>query len=821
MRVSYEWLGTMVDLPADPADLVKELIRTGTEVEAVERVGADLDHVVVGRVVSCEPHPNSDHMHVTMVDVGDKNTDADGNPAPLQIVCGAPNVVDAECVAVAMIGAELPGGVKIKKSKLRGIESCGMNCSQRELGIGSEHEAGIMLLPADAPVGMPISDYLGIADTVIDCEITPNRPDCLSMTGFATEVGAVLEEPVAIELPAVQKEVRPASKDLVTVAIDDPELCSRYVARVVKNVKIGPSPEWLAQRVTAAGSRPINNVVDVTNYVMYLTGQPLHAFDLGKLQDRGGKRSVVVRAAHEGEQIETLDGQVRHLTPDMAVITDGGETPIALAGVMGGMNSEIDDTTTEVLLESACFSPGHTSRTSRDLGLMSEASIRFERQVDAAGCAEVADVAAALFEACCGAEVCKGAVDVYPEPVKATSITLRPNRVRQLCGADIPTDFMVSCLARLGCAVVPGKPGQPLEVVPPTTRPDLTRECDLIEEVLRLWGMGRVEPTIPAARNHTGGLTEAQQREKLVGKRLRAGGLNETLTYNFATTGDLERLRMTDAGRGEPVVILNPLTNDQGEMRRSIIPGLLRSVAFNIDHGEPDVALYEQGRLFFGREDQAQPDEPNYVAAVMAGQWRQDGWDQRFEPFSFFDAKGQIESLADALKIDRLRFKTADPDKYSWLQPGRAAEVLVGKERIGWCGNIHPLALADFGIDAEVVAFELDQDKLLAHAQEFRQYQDIPTLPGVEVDLALVVDEDVDYETCVQRVKSAGGKLLEDVRLFDVYRDPVRVGPGKKSMAFALTFRSPDRSLTSEEVDKTMAKLVQKVQRSLGAEVRS
>ena len=394
MRISYEWLKTMVDVPEDPSKLVDEFVRTGTEVEAVERVGADLDHVVTAQVVSKKPHPDSDHMFVCLVDVGEKNLGADGKPEPLQIVCGAQNFNEGDHIVTAMIGAVLPGDVKIKKSKLRGVVSMGMNCSERELGLGNDHD-GIMILPPDAPVGMDFTDYRGMSDTVIDCEITPNRPDCLSMCGMAVEVAAMLDEDTHIELPRVQSECGPDAHDLVDVAIDDPELCQRYTARVVRNVKIGPSPEWLARRVIAAGSRPINNVVDVTNYVMYLTGQPLHAFDLGKLTERDGKRHIVVRAAADGEQLETLDGVERTLTPDMAVITDDGKTPVALAGVMGGMNSEIDEHTTDVLLESATFSSGHVSRTSRNLDLMSEASIRYERQVDGANCANVAEIAAA------------------------------------------------------------------------------------------------------------------------------------------------------------------------------------------------------------------------------------------------------------------------------------------------------------------------------------------------------------------------------------------------------------------------------------------
>lgn len=818
MRISYEWLKTMVDVPENPSELVDEFVRTGTEVEAVERVGADLDHVVTAKVISKQPHPDSDHMYVCQVDVGEKNLGADGKPEPLQIVCGAQNFNEGDHIVTAMIGAVLPGDFKIKKSKLRGVASMGMNCSERELGLGNNHD-GIIILPKDAPVGMDFTDYRGMSDTVIDCEITPNRPDCLSMCGMAVEVSAMLDEDTHIELPRVQAECGPDAHDLVDVAIDDAELCQRYTARVVRNVKIGPSPEWLARRVIAAGSRPINNVVDVTNYVMYLTGQPLHAFDLGKLTERDGKRHIVVRAAHEGEKLETLDGVERTLTPDMAVITDDGKCAVALAGVMGGMNSEIDENTTDVLLESATFSSGHVSRTSRNLDLMSEASIRYERQVDGANCANVAEIAAALFEQCCGAEVCPGTVDVYPVAVPAPVIDFRPDRARMLCGADVPDEFMKTRLARLGCKVEPAGEGH-LTVTAPTNRPDLTREVDLIEEVCRLWGEGDITPTLPAAKNHAGGLTVEQRRVRLIGQTLRACGLSETSTYCFADPNDLVKLGITDEGRGIPVKIINPLVADQSQMRQSMLPGLVRSVAYNLDHGVPNVALYEIGRVFYGHENKSQPDEPSFVAGVMAGKRADDAWNQKFGEYDFFDAKGAVESLLDALRLTKVRFKVAEPGQYPWLQPGRAAEVLSQGEVIGWVGNIHPANLQKVGVDVPVVAFELSVEHLLRLAKKELPYVDVPTLPGVTHDLAIVVDEDVTYEQLVQRITSAGGKLLADVRLFDVYRDRVRVGEGKKSMAFSLTYRAADRTLTSEEVEKAHEKLVKKVLRATGGEVR-
>ena len=820
MRVSYTWLKSMIDVPEDPHELAAEFIRTGTEVEAVETVGQSLHDVVTGKIVSKEPHPDSDHLWVTKVDVGPANLGADGEPELLQIVCGAQNFEAGDHVVVALVGAELPGGVKIKKSKLRGVVSCGMNCSARELGFGKDHD-GIMILPEDAPLGVPFEQYEGLSDVVLDCEITPNRPDCLSMVGIARETGAVLDRDFHVELPAVQRECGDPADKVVTVELADEGLCDRYAMRVVRNVKVGPSPDWMVQRLASAGIRTINNVVDVTNYVMMLTGQPLHAFDMDAFEaDESGMRHVVVRAAEEGERFTTLDQQERTLSAGMGLITDNGR-PVALAGVMGGLNSEIEEHSTDVLIESACFDAGRTSHTSRDLGLISDASLRFERQVDAEGCVQVADVAAALIEQVAGGEVAPGVVDVYPAPKERPALTLRFARVDAICGAAIDPSFTERALTRLGCSVAPGADAGSLAVVPPSFRPDLEREIDLIEEVLRLWGMDRVEATIPGARNHVGGLTYEQRLLRKIGRVLRACGLNETSTYSFAAPGDLERIGMSDEGRGVPVRLMNPLVAEQTEMRRSLIPGLLASVDYNEAHSNPDVQLYEMGTLFFGREHASQPKERMYVAAVMSGAMGKVTATQPFLPLRFFDGKGIVEELLAQLRVKKVRFRPVDADEYRFLQPGRAAEVLAGGVSLGWVGEIHPEARAAMHVSVPVTAFELSVDALLKCAHPQGKYVEFSNFPSVDIDLAIVVDEEVTCETLEQRLRSAGGKLLTDVRLFDVYRDDERVGAGKKSMAFALTYRSDDHTLTSEEVDRVHQRLVKKVCAAVGGEVRS
>ena len=824
MKVSYDWLSTMVELPEDPAELSREFIRTGTEVESIETVGEAFDHVVTAQVLSKTAHPDSDHLWVCSVDVGANNVDAEGNSEPLQIVCGAQNFNEGDHIVTAMVGAVLPGDVKIKKGKLRGVVSMGMNCSARELGLSSDHE-GIWILPQDAPVGMPLSQYLGSSDVVLDCEITPNRPDCLSMIGIAREVGAIYDRDFSVELPQVREESGASAEDTVSVALLDEGLCDRYVARVVRNVKVGPSPDWLVQRLNACGVRTHNNVVDITNYVMMLTGQPLHAFDLSAFEERDGKRAVAVRAAHEGEQFRTLDDVERTLSAGMGLIATGeaGATPVALAGVMGGMDSEVTDATVDVLIESACFNAGRTSHTSRDLALISDASIRFERQVDETGCVDVANIACALIEELAGGAVAPGCVDVYPAPRTVEPVTLRLARVHAICGAAIEPAFIEKTLGRLGCTVACAGEGEDLvyTVTPPTFRPDLPREIDLIEEILRIWGMGRVEATIPAAKNHIGGLTREQRLTRKVGQVLRSCGLNETMNFSFAAPGDLERIGMTAEGRGCAVELMNPLVAEQTEMRRSLIPGLLQSVEFNITHSTANVQLYEIGTLFFGRENASAPKEREAVAGVMSGAMGDVTWNYKPMPLRFFDGKGVVEELLEQLRIPKVRFREATGDAYAFLQPGRCAEVLSGGAVLGWVGEIHPDAREAYGIDIPVVAFELNLDAMLASAGTQEAYREFSQFPSVEHDLAIVVNEDVTCEDLERRLRSAGGKLLVGVRLFDVYRDKERVGEGKKSMAFALTYRSDDHTLTSEEVEKAHSKLVTKVCKATGGEVRS
>ena len=815
MRVSLKWLSEYVDVPSDVKAFCDRLDLTGTGVEGVEKTGEAFDGVVVGAVLTCEPHPDSDHMHVVTVDVG-----AD---EPVQIVCGAPNIVAGIKVPVACVGAVLPGDLKIKKSKLRGVVSCGMCCSQRELGMGSDH-AGIWVLPEDAPAGQPIAEYLGMGDTVLDLEITPNRPDCLSMTGMAREVGAMYQADVAYPLKAMAAKLpavtagAPAA-DAVTVEVADPARCARYTARVIDGVKVGPSPDWLAERVTAAGARSINNVVDVTNYILFLFGQPLHAFDFDRLAGDDGVARVVVRPAGDGEQLTTLDGAERVLSSDMTVIATP-ERAVALAGVMGGQDTEVEEDTTTVLLEAATFERGRTSRTSRNLGLISESSMRYERGVDDNPIDVISQAAAALLAEVSGGTVRPGVVDVYAERTLPRELAFRIPRFCAMMGADIPASFVADILERLGCAVAATDDADVLAVTAPTFRPDLEREIDLYEEVLRLWGMDRIPSTLPGSPQRVGTRTEAERAMDTVNETLRSAGLNETMTYSFAEPADLERLRLPAEGLGEPVELLNPLNADQSVMRQSIVPGLLRSVAYNLARGVADVQLYEVGTVFSAAEGRKKPKERRRIAGALAGAMGDAAWNRARVPFDFFDGKGVLESLARELALPKVRFRALSADEAPHLQPGRAAEMMADGAVIGWVGELHPLAARAFDIEVPVTVFELDSGALVKAARPARPYVDVPVFPAVAVDVALVVDEGVTHERLVQCMTSAGGKLLEDVRLFDVYRDEERVGAGKKSMAYSLTYRAPDRTLTGEEVERAHGRLLTKVEKATGAEVR-
>lgn len=804
MRVSLKWLNELVDVKLGTAELTDLLDMTGTKVEAVHTVGEALAGVVVGRILTKERHPEADKLWVTTVDVG--------TGEPLQIVCGAQNFEAGDIVPVATVGTTLPNGLTIKKAKLRGVVSEGMNCSATELGLGSD-ASGLLILPADAPVGMPFAQYQGMSDTVLELEVTPNRPDCLSMAGVAREVGAVTGEPARVPSGMPEESGAPAA-GAVSVRIEDPQLCPRYTARLIRGVKIGPSPDWLAERVAASGARPISNVVDVTNYVMFELGQPLHAFDAATIGVADGKAAITVRLAAPGEHLTTLDGQDRALAADTLVIADPTGA-IALAGVMGGGATEVTDTTVDILLESACFAPASVGRTSRRLQLFSEASQRFERGVDPNGCVAAVDRAAQLLAEVAGGTVAPGVVDAYPRPVEPLVLPLRIGRMNALLGTALDAAEVVRILEALGLGVT--CEGDLLTVTVPTFRPDLTREIDLVEEVVRVHGMGNVVSTLPAGRGRVGGLTADQRRRERIAEALRGAGLNEAITWSFADPDDVTRTGWEFGPEERPVTLLNPMSTDQAVMRFSALPGLVRAVAHNRRHGAADVHLYEIGSVWWTAPGRKLPKEREVLAGVLAGSWNRPGWNDAPAPLDIFDAKGVLASVVDELGVARFKVREAS---LPFLQPGRSAEVLVGGDVVGWLGEVHPRVLDAYECAGPVAAFELQMKPLLKSARDVRPFVDLPRFPAVKIDLAIVVDEAVTAERAEQSIRSAGGKMLEEVRLFDVYRG-AGVGEGRKSLAFSLTYRDPARTLTDEEVAAAHDKVVRKATAALGAELRS
>ncbi|GAB4282982.1 MAG: phenylalanine--tRNA ligase subunit beta [Coriobacteriia bacterium] len=811
MRVSLKWLRELVDIEMDVAELCARLDMTGTKVEAVHTLGEALEGVVIGQVLTCEPHPDADRLRYCTVDVG--------GDEPLKIVCGATNFSAGDKVPVATVGTVLPGGLEIKKAKLRGVESHGMMCSATELGVGAD-ASGLLVLPADAPVGAPYTSWAGLSDTVLELEVTPNRPDCLSMAGVAREVAAVTGTGYRVPASEPEESGTPAD-ELVSVSIADPELCTRYAARVITGVRIGPSPAWLAERITAAGARPINNVVDVTNYVLYELGQPLHAFDLATIASAGGRAAIIVRTAEPGERLTTLDGQDRELAADTLVIADP-DGPVALAGVMGGEATEVSEETVDVLLESARFDPASISRTSRRLGLISEASLRFERGVDPELQRRAVDRAAQLIADVAGGSVAPGVVDVYPAPVEPRTITLRPQRVAAVIGAEVPASDIEGILTALG--MVTEKTNESLVVTVPTFRPDLEREIDLIEEVLRVWGMDRVPSTLPGGRR-AGSLGEAQLVQRDAGEALRAAGLCEHIGFAFADPTDAERLGW-EFGPGElPVGLINPMSEEQSVMRWTLLGGLLRAVSNNQRRGVPDVHLYEIANVFLTAEGRKLPKERLMIGGAMAGSWERPSWHSDARPLDFFDAKGVVETLMDALGVDRWQVRATDRP---WLQQGRSADVIVRGDVVGWIGELAPHVLDAFECAGPVTVFEISFASLLKAGRGTRSYAEVPRYPAVNLDIAIVVAEDVTAERVTTAIRSAGGDLLEDVRLFDVYRDRPDAAPGErrlpegtKSLAFSLSYRSPERTLSDEDVAPAHERLVKTVLRKVGGSIRA
>jgi phenylalanyl-tRNA synthetase beta chain len=797
MRVPYSWLREYCDPGVGVEEIAARLVMTGTEVERVGVVGPPSgEDFVVGRVLSAEPHPDADRLRVCRVDSGDGER---------TIVCGAPNVAAGQTVAVALPGARMPGGEKLRKAKLRGVASEGMILSVSELEIGEDAD-GILVLENGVAPGTPLAEILPLAEPVLELEVTPNRVDCFGVWGVAREVHAISAAPLA---PEPWSEDAAAAgggdvADFASVAVEVPELCPRFTARVFTDVTVGPSPLWLQARLTAAGQRPINNVVDITNYAMLLTAQPLHAFDLDKVP--GG--ALNVRAAKEGEKMTTLDGVERSLDAETVLVCDENG-PTGIAGIMGGQVSEVSEETTRVLLEVANWNGTNILRTSRLLGLRSEASSRFEKQLHPELCLWAQRIASRLLVELCGAKLVPGTIDVAAAIPAPPLLRLRAARVEGLLGMPIPQPDQVAYLERLGFGVEVD--GEDLEVeVPPERHYDVTREVDLIEEVGRVHGFDEHLPTtLPAVAERVGGLSREQRLRRRAEDGLRDLGFDQVVGWSFTDPGESGRLRIPAGDpRAEPVLLANPLSEEQSEMRTTLLGSLLDVASRNLAREADYVALFESGQAYlrleavgegplagvFPGERPAPFAEPHRLAALAAGpaakSWRGGG-----EPADFFALKASLEALASQLGVE-LGFEAA-PEPF--LHPGRSAAVEIADVPVGWIGEIHPLVCREWDIEA-AVGFEIATAALVGAAIVGEEtYKDVTTFPAVHQDLAVLVPAEVTAVAVRDSVLEGGGELLHAATVFDLYEGE-QLGEGRKSLALRLEFRAADRTLTDEEV---------------------
>jgi phenylalanyl-tRNA synthetase beta chain len=799
MRVPLNWLHEYSHPELDAAALAERLAMTGTEVERVERYGVTgLEHFVVGKVLEAGKHPDADRLSVCLVDIG--------TGSPSQIVCGAPNVAAGQTVAVATPGAVMPDGTTLRKAKLRGMESNGMILAEDELAIGTDH-AGILVLEEDhLTPGMPLADVIPISTDVLVLEITPNRPDCLGIFGVAREVhaatGAALSRP-----PWAEDQGTAGGVEGAEIVVEVPDLCPRFTARVFENVQIKPSPPWLKARLMAAGQRPISNVVDITNYVMLLTGQPLHAFDL----DRVAGARLTVRAAHPGETMTTLDGQTRTLDPEMVLIADD-EGPTSIAGVMGGARSEVEPTTTRVLMEIANWNGPNIHRTSLRLGLRTEASARFEKQLQPEQALEAQAVATRLMIDLCGATVAPGTIDVGGPGPALKTIRLRDARVEGLLGAPIARERSKQILEALEFEAVDADDG--LDVtVPAFRRADVTREADLVEEVGRIDGLEKLPATLPSRHGASGRLTDIQRMRRRSSDALAAQGLHEIVGWSFVAPDLADRLRLRDHRALE---LENPMSADQSQLRTTLLGSLLDVARRNRSQGATTLRVFEAGPVYFPTDAGQLPNERYHVGAVLIGAVRPPTWREPApRAADFFAAKGALQGLLDTLRTPW----SVQPGEQPFLHPGKSATIIVGGQPVGWLGEIHPLVAQQWELDEAVAAFELDLDAVPVPATPL--YEDVTSFPEVREDIAVIVGQEIAAADVLAVVRRAGAPLLARAEVFDVYRDEQRIGAGNVSLALRLSYRAPDRTLTDDEVAERREAITKALADELSGRVRA
>jgi phenylalanyl-tRNA synthetase beta chain len=790
MRAPLAWIRDFTPVEAGVDDIANALNQLGLEVEGIDEPGREIGGVVVARILDVLPHPDADRIRLADVDAGD---------GPVRVVCGAPNIETGMLVPFARVGAYLPGDFKIERRKIRGQVSEGMLCSPRELGLGDDHD-GILQLPADAALGTDVREVLGLDDVVFDLAITPNRPDAMGIIGVARELAAHFALPFDASAPDAGPTV--AELDGATVVVDAPDRCPRFVA-MVANVTMGESPDWMKRRLTLAGMRPISNVVDVTNYVMLERCRPLHAFDLARLAGRG----IVVRLAESGEKMETLDGVERALEPDDLLICDAERVAQGIAGIMGGAAAEVSGTTNQVLLESAYFEPVGIAKTSKRLGLRSEASARFERGVDPNDVAAGAARAMELFATVASAQRAPGVIDVYPAPIEPAGVTIRTSRVNHVLPAELSDEDIKRLLTPLGIEVSDGT------ATVPTWRPDVEREIDLIEEVARRIGLDRIRRSVPSSPAKVGGLSAVQRDRRAVADVLVGAGYDEVYTLPLVATVDLAHAGI------EPeklIEVENPLRAEESVLRPALLAGVLRAVAHNAAHGNPDVSLFELGRVFAeAAAGDTLPVERLRLCAARAGRIVQSPYEPDRD-VTVHDLTAVVEALAQELRLADWRLVSASPPGF---HPVRAANVVVSGENVGAIGEIDTEVLRSLALTGPVVACEIDIDTLLASERVARAARPVSRYPPSAIDLAFVVADSIPADGIVRTLREVAGELLESVRAFDIFRSDA-LGAGRVSLAFGLQFRAVDHTLTDAEVGELRQKCIDAVVAAYGAELR-
>ncbi len=809
MLASISWLKEYVDINVTPEELADKLTSVGLEVEGVERLGEGLEGVITGKVTHIERHPDSDHLWTCQMDYGTGEI--------VQILTGAQNVKLNDIVPVAAVGSTLPSGMKLKKAKMRGLDSFGMLCSAEELGIDAklllpEQREGIFILPADTPIGVDIKEVLGLDDVVLDISLTANRGDCSNIIGLAREVAAVLNTTFKMPEMNVAEKAAGNVNEMAKINIEAADLCSRFSARILKNIKIGPSPEWMQKRLRACGMRPISNVVDVTNYVMLELGQPMHAYDYDKVADH----TLIVRRANKGEKLVTLDGQTRDLEPSMITIADT-KNAVGLGGVMGGLETEVTDATVNVMLEAATFDGTSIRLTSKELGLRSEASGRFERGVDTVLNNNALNRAAYLLEQVAGCETVAGIVDAYPNPVAPFVIKVSPAAINTRIGVEIAKAEMVKILKSVQFEVV--EEGDNLVITVPSWRYDVTCDADISEEIARMHSFDKIASHMPALPLVQGRQDVVEDVRDSIEDYLVSVGLNEVMTYSFIHPNMLDKLELAqDDSRRNVIEIMNPISDEFKVMRTTMVPSLLATAAYNLARQVASVKIFEVARNYIPKALPLKefPVETRMLCAVMTGKRDELNWTATKENVDFYDIKGVAEGLLAELQVEGYELVYESQNYY---HPGKSCGIKYNGAIVGYFGEIHPTVAANFDVPEDTYIFELEVASIVEAAIKIPKYKHLPKFPGMSRDIAVVVPTTVTMSELETVIRANAGALLKAVQVFDVYTGK-QVAEGSKSMAFNLTFQAEDRTLTDVEIDEVIKTVVEKVEAEYKAELR-